>query len=127
MRKCPKKRFRALTFLDWQSMVNSTKVTYTMCEIMTKKILQLSVDTGLSHRRDPLSERSRLQMEKITAERRLIRKMVQMGLDEELMLETVSVLETETNCEKMIAELEQMRNPSREAMLFTALLIADPE
>ena len=66
-------------------------------------------------------------MLKLTAERRLIRKMLSMGLDEELVLEAVSVLETEENCEKMMLEMEGMKSPSRKAILGTALLITDLE
>ena len=66
-------------------------------------------------------------MLKLTAERRLIRTMIEMELGEELILETVSILETEANCEKMILELERMKSPSRTAILGTALLIADLE
>ncbi len=66
-------------------------------------------------------------MKKATAERRLIQMMIEMGLDEKLMLETVSILETEENCEKMILEMKEMRRPSRTAVLGTALLIADEE
>ena len=66
-------------------------------------------------------------MKKVTAERKLIRMMLEMGLGEELIVETLSVLETEANCEKMIPELESMGRPSRTAILGKALLIADPE
>ena len=66
-------------------------------------------------------------MLKLTAERRLIRTMIEMELGEELILETVSILEIEANCEKMILELEGMKSPSRTAILGTALLIADLE
>ena len=65
-------------------------------------------------------------MKEVTAERRLIRMMLEMGLDEELMLETVSVLKTEASCEKMMHELDLMKSPSRKAILWTALLISDP-
>jgi len=65
-------------------------------------------------------------MKKLTAERKLIRMMIEMGLEEALMLETVSVLETEANCEKMIQKLGGMRNPSRTTILGIALLIAEP-
>ena len=63
-------------------------------------------------------------MQELTAERHLIRRILQLGFDENTITETLSVLDTEQTYEKMISELEKMTNPSREAMLFTALLIS---
>ena len=63
-------------------------------------------------------------MQELTAERHLIRRMLQLGFEDNTILETLSVLNTEQNCEKMISELEKMTNLSREAMQFTALLIS---
>lgn len=62
-----------------------------------------------------------------TPERKLIQKMIRIGTSEDTMAEVLSVLDTEENCRKMIAEVERLINPSREVLLFTAFLIAHPE
>ena len=49
--------------------------------------------------------------------------MLQLGFEENTIVKTLSVLDTEQNYEKMISEVEKMTNPLREAMLFTALII----
>lgn len=66
-------------------------------------------------------------MKTVTAERKLIQEMIQMGQSVETIVEIVSVLDTDQNCEKMMAELEKMCNPSRDALLFMAFLIANPD
>ena len=66
-------------------------------------------------------------MKTVTAERKLIQKLIQMGQSVETIVEIVSVLDADQNCEKMMTELENMCNPSREALLFTAFLIANPD
>lgn len=62
-------------------------------------------------------------VQELTAERSLIRRMLQLGFEENTIVKTLSVLDTEQNYEKMISEVEKMTNPLREAMLFTALII----
>ena len=58
--------------------------------------------------------------------RALIRELYRKGTDEDKIEAVITVLETEPNCQQMLEELKRLDNPSREWLLGTAILIADP-
>ena len=58
--------------------------------------------------------------------RALIRELYLKGADEDEIEAVITVLETEPNCQQMLEELKRVDNPSREWLLGTAILIADP-
>ena len=58
--------------------------------------------------------------------RALIRELYRKGTDEDKIEAVITVLETEPNCQQMLEELKRVDNPSREWLLGTAILIADP-
>ena len=58
--------------------------------------------------------------------RQLIRVLVRKGASEDLIEAVVTVLETDENFIKMIAELDNVENPSKTYILGKAMLIADP-
>ena len=58
--------------------------------------------------------------------RALIRELYRKGADEDEIEALITVLETEPNCQQMLEELKRVDNPSREWLLGTAILIADP-
>ena len=59
--------------------------------------------------------------------RKLIRKMIEMGIEKDLIEGVVSLLDTEEQYEKMCQKLGNLRSLSTTAILGTALLIADEE
>ena len=56
----------------------------------------------------------------------LIRELYRKGADENEIEAVITALETESNCQQMLEELKRVDNPSREWLLGTAILIADP-
>ena len=58
--------------------------------------------------------------------RALIHELYRKGADEEEIEAVITALETESNCQQMLEELSRVDNPSREWLLGTAILIADP-
>ena len=58
--------------------------------------------------------------------RALIRELYRKGANEEEIEAVITALETESNCQQMLEELSRVDNPSREWLLGTAILIADP-
>ena len=66
-------------------------------------------------------------MSEEAAMRALVRKLVEKNVDEEMTVAVVSLLETEENYLKMIDQLSEVENPSREWLLAKSLLIPDEE
>ena len=66
-------------------------------------------------------------MRTVAKMRELAQVLCKKGADQEVIEAVISVLETDKNFERMIKEMNNLKNPSRECMIGKAILIAEPD